>query len=182
MKRSLFLVACLATLLATVMSSAGAAPGGAVPIVGGSTELSFTGTFTLTGFAAQDKQLHLEGTLNGPLATSNGGIEADLSDLPAQLPVDTIDSTCQPPQVTIATEATTVAIPGFDGITLEPLTLLRPVDPADTALVEQVCQVANDADHHGKLKGKRLTEAVDALNAFGGTWQLAPVQAAPAIQ
>ena len=174
MKRSLFLVACLAVLLAMVMSSAGAAPGGTVPIAGGSTELSFAGTFTVTGFAAQDKQLTLQGTLSGPLASSNGGIEADLSDLPVQLVVDTVDPTCEPPEVDVATEATTVAIPGFDAITLERLTLLRPVDPADTTLAEQVCQVANDADQHGKLKGKRLTDAVDALNALGGTWQLAP--------
>jgi hypothetical protein len=174
MKRSLFLVACLAVLLAVVMSSAGAAPSGTVPIAGGGAELSFTGTLTVTGFAAQDKQLTLEGTLNGPLANSNGGVEADLSDLPAQLVVDAVDPTCQPPQVTVAIEATTVAIPGFATITLERLSLLRPVDPADTALAEQVCQVANDADQYGKLKGKRLTEAVEALNALGGTWQLAP--------
>jgi len=128
----------------------------------------------VTGFAAQDKQLILEGTLNGPLSSSNGGVEADLGDLLVQLQVDTVDPSCEPPQVTVATEATTVAIPGFDTITLERLTLLRPVDPADTALAEQVCQVANDADQHGKLKGKRLTEAVEALNALGGTWQLAP--------
>jgi hypothetical protein len=86
----------------------------------------------------------------------------------------TIDPTCEPPQVTISTEVTAVAIPGFDAISLERLALLRPVDPADTALAEQICQVANDADQHGKLKGKRLTDAVDALNALGGTWQLAP--------
>ena len=42
----------------------------------------------------------------------------------------------------------------MQAITLEPLTLLRPVDPADTTLAEQVCQVANDADQHGKLKGQ----------------------------
>jgi hypothetical protein len=174
MKRSLFLVACLAALLALVMSSAGAAPSGTVPIAGESRELSFTGTLTVTGFAAQDKQLILEGTLNGPLSSSNGGVEADLGDLLVQLQVDTVDPSCEPPQVTVATEATTVAIPGFDTITLERLTLLRPVDPADTALAEQVCQVANDADQHGKLKGKRLTDAVEALNALGGTWQLAP--------
>ena len=174
MKRSLFLVACLAVLLAVVMSSAGAAPSGTVPIAGGGTELSFAGTFAVTGFAAQDKQLILQGTLNGPLASSNGGIEADLSDLPAQLQVDTVDPTCEPPQVTVVTSVTTVAIPGFDAITLERMALLRPVDPADTALVEQVCQVANDIDQHGKLKGKRLTDAIDALNALGGTWQVAP--------
>ena len=52
-----------------------------------------------------------------------------------------------------------MAIPGFDAISLERLALLRPVDPA---LAEQICQVANDADQHGKLKGKRLTDAVDA--------------------
>ena len=174
MKRSLFLVACLATMLTVVMSPAGAAPSGTVPIAGGSTELSFAGTFTVTGFAAQAKQLTLQGTLNGPLSSSNGGVEADLSDLPVQLQVDTVEPTCEPPKVGVGIEPTTLAIPGFDAITLEPLTLLRPVDPADTALAEQVCQVANDADQHGKLKGKRLTEAVDALNALGGTWQLAP--------
>ena len=78
--------------------------------------------------------------------------EAHHLDVPAQLQVDTVDPTCEPPQVTIATEATTVAIPGFDTITLEPLTLLRPVDPADTALVEQACQVANDIDQHGSSR------------------------------
>jgi hypothetical protein len=176
MKRSLFVAACLAVLLTVVMTSAGAAPGGTVPIAGASAELSFTGTFTVTGFATLDKQLSLEGTLNGPLSSSNGGVEADLSGLPAQLLVDTIDPSCQPPQVTLVTEATPVALPGFDTITLEGLSLLRPVDPADTALVGQVCQVANDLVQHGKLKGKRLAEAVDALNALGGTWQLAPVQ------
>ena len=174
MKRSLFLMACLATMLTVVMSSAGAAPSGTVPVAGGSTELSFTGTFTVTRFVAEDRRLQLEGTLNGPLSSSNGGVEADLSDLRVQLVVDTVDPICQPPQVTVATAATTVAIPGFDAITLEPLTLLRPVEPADSALAEQVCQVANDTDRHGKLKGKRLTDAVDALNGLDGTWQLAP--------
>ena len=55
--------------------------------------------------------------------------EAHHLDVPAQLQVDTVDT-----------------------ITLEPLTLLRPVDPADTALVEQVCQVANDIDQHGSSR------------------------------
>jgi hypothetical protein len=174
MRRSLFLVACLAALLTAVMSPAGAAPGGTVPVAGGTTELSFTGTFTVTGFAALDRQLQVTGTLNGPLSSSNGGIEADLSDLPAQLPVDTVDPSCDPPQVTIEVAAATVAVPGFDAIVLERLALVRPVDPADTALVEQLCQVAADLDQHGKLKGRRLAEAVDALNALGGTWQLAP--------
>ena len=66
-----------------------------------------------------------------------------------------------------------MAVPGFDAIVLERLALVRQVDPADTALVEQLCQVAADLDQHGKLKGRRLAEAVDALNALGGTWQLA---------
>jgi hypothetical protein len=171
MKRSLFLAACLAALLTVVMSSAGAAPGGTVPIAGASTELSFTGTFTVTGFVAQDKRLQVAGTLNGPLSSSNGGVEADLSDLPAQLLVDTVDPSCDQPRVTLGTEPTTVEIPGFDAIVLDPLTLVRVIDPADTALVEQVCQVANDVEQHGKLKGKRLAEAVEALNALGGTWQ-----------
>jgi hypothetical protein len=70
-----------------------------------------------------------------------------------------------------------IPIPGFDDITLERLTLLRPVDPADTALVDQVCQAVDDlASQPGKLRGKRLAEAVDALNALGGTWQLEPAQ------
>jgi hypothetical protein len=172
MKRSLVLAASLVALLAVAMTSAGADPGGTVPVTGGSTELSFTGTFTVTRFVAEDKQLQLQGTLNGPLSSSNGGVEADLSDLPAQLPVEVVDPVCQPPQVTVATATATVAIPGFDAITLESLTLVRPVDPADTALAEQVCQVASDIDAHGKLKGRRLADAVDALNALGGTWQL----------
>jgi hypothetical protein len=56
----------------------------------------------------------------------------------------------------VATATATVAIPGFDAITLEGLALVRPVDPADTALAEQVCQVASDIDGHSKLKGRRL--------------------------
>jgi hypothetical protein len=125
----------------------------------------------VSGFVAQDKRLLVAGTLNGPLSSSNGGVEADLSDLPAQLLVDTVDLSCDQPRGTLGTEPTTVAIPGFDTITLDPLTLVRVIDPADTALVEQVCQVANDVEQHGKLKGKRLAEAVEALNALGGTWQ-----------
>jgi hypothetical protein len=125
----------------------------------------------VSGFVAQDKRLLVAGTLNGPLSSSNGGVEADLSDLPAQLLVDTVDLSCDQPRVTLGTEPTTVALPGFDPITLDPLTLVRVIDPADTALVEQVCQVANDVEQHGKLKGKRLAEAVEALNALGGTWQ-----------
>ena len=45
-------------------------------------------------------------------------------------------ATCQPPQVTITTQTTSIPIPGFDDITLDHLTLLRPVDPADTELVD----------------------------------------------
>ena len=46
-----------------------------------------------------------------------------------------------------------------------------------SALVEQVCQAAEDLGNQpGKLKGRRLADAVDALNALGGTWQLAPSQ------
>jgi hypothetical protein len=71
------------------------------------------------------------------------------------------------------------AVPGLEPITLERLTLVRPIDPADTALVEEVCQVAAEVDQHGKLKGKRLAQAVDTLNALGGTWQLAPIEAPP---
>ena len=176
MKRSLFLAASLVALLALAMTSAGADPAGTVPVAGGGSELSFTGTFTVTRFVAEDKQLQLQGTLDGPLSSSNGGVEADLSELPAQLPVDTVDLACQPSQVTVATASATVAIPGFGAITLEGLALVRPVDPADTALAEQVCQVASDIDGHSKLKGRRLAEAVDALNALGGTWQLSAGQ------
>jgi hypothetical protein len=176
MKRVLTITAVAAVLLA-VMASAGAAPGGVVPIAGGSTELSFTGTLTVTGFGVLHKQPSLEGTLNGPLSSSNAGVEADLSDLPVQLPLDDIAPTCQPPQVTIATQVTPVPVPGFGDLTLQSVTLVRPVDPADTTLVDQVCQAADDlANQPGRLKGRRLAEAVDALNALGGTWQLAPSQ------
>ena len=177
MIRIVLVAACLAAGLTLAMTSAGAAPGGTVPVAGSGPELSFTGTLTVTGFTEVDKQLSLEGTLNGPLSSSNAGVEADLSDLPVQLPLEDVTPTCQPPQVTITIQVTSVPIPGFGDLTLESLTLLRPVDPADTALVDQICQAADDlGDQPGKLKGKRLTEAVDALNALGGTWQLAPSQ------
>jgi hypothetical protein len=177
MTRTPLLVACLAGLLAgllaVTMTSAGAAPGGTVPIAGGNAELSFAGTFTVTGFGVADKRLRLQGTLSGPL-TGSYGDAADLADLPAQLLVETVEPACEPPGVTVATGATTVAVPGFDAITLPGLVLVRPVDPADTSLVETVCQLAGEADQRSKLKGRRLADAVDALNALGGTWQLAP--------
>ena len=88
-----------------------------------------------------------------------------------------MDATCEPPLVSVTTEATAVAVLGFDAITLQALALVRPVDPADTALVEQVCEVAGDPSLDGKLKGKRLEGVVDALNALGGTWQPAPAPA-----
>jgi hypothetical protein len=178
MKRSLFLAACLVALLSLAMTSAGADPSGTVPVAGGSAELSFTGTFTVTRFVAEGRQLRLEGTLNGPLSSSNGGVEADLSDLVAQLPVGTVEPVCEPPQVTVTTEAATVTVPGFEAITLEGLALVRTVDPADTILASQVCEIAGDLDAHTKLKGRRLAEAVDALNALGGTWQLSAPPAA----
>jgi hypothetical protein len=157
MKRVVLLAAILVAGLTLAMTSAGAAPGGTVPVAGSGPGLTFSGTLTVTGFAAVDRQLTLEGTLNGPL-TSTGGVAVDLSDLPVQLPVDTLTATCEPPQVTVAIAATAVPVPGFDPVTLDSLTLVRVVDLQD----------------HAKLKGRRLTDIVDALNALGGTWQLAP--------
>jgi hypothetical protein len=112
-------------------------------------------------------------------ACSSYGVAADLADLPAQLVVETVEPACEPPGVTVATEATTVAVPGFDAITLPGLVLVRPIDPADSSLVETVCQLAGEADQRSKLKGRRLADAVDALNALGGTWQLAPAPTPP---
>ena len=136
MKRVVLVAVVLVAGLTLAMTSAGAAPGGTVPVAGSGPELSFSGTLTVTGFAAVDKQLTLEGTLVGPLTTS-GGTAVDLKDLPVQLPVDTLVATC-------------------------------------AALADQVCQAAADLQGHGRLKGRRLGDAVDALNALGGIWQLAP--------
>jgi hypothetical protein len=176
MKRTLVVAACLTLLLVVSMHAAGADPGGTVPISGGSPELSFTdGSLTVTGFAAKDGQLGLEGTLRGQL--SGLGVAAEVSDLPVQLPLDAPTVTCEPPQVTVATVTTTVPIPGFDPITLDSVTLTRTIDPADTSTVEQACQAADDlAKHANKLKGKRLADAVEALNALGGTWEAIPAQ------
>jgi hypothetical protein len=170
MRRAVLVVACLAAGLTLAMTSAGATPGGTVPVAGSGPELSFSGTLTVSGFAVLGRQVALEGTLNGPL-TSSGGVTVDLSDLPVQLPLDSLAATCEPPEVAVATAATTVPILGFDPITLDGLGLRRPVDPADTALVEQVCAAAAELQGHGKLKGRRLADAVDALNALGGTWE-----------
>ena len=171
MIRIVLVAACLAAGLTLAMTSAGAAPGGTVPVAGSGPELSFTGTLTVTGFTQVDKQLSLEGTLNGPL-TSTGGVTVDLSDLPVQLPLERVTPTCEPPQVAVVTEATPVPILGFDPVTLDSLALRRVVDPADTALVDQVCQAAADLQGHGKIKGRRLSDAVDALNALGGIWEV----------
>jgi hypothetical protein len=169
MKRVVLVAAILVAGLALAMTSAGAAPGGTVPAAGSGPELSFTGTFTVTGFAAADRRISLEGTLNGPL-TSTGGVAVDVSDLPVQLPLDTIAATCEPPEVTVVTAATAVPVPGFDAITLDSLALRRVVDPADASLVDKVCQAATDLQDR-KLRGRRLDDAVAALNALGGTWE-----------
>ena len=176
MKRTLVVAACLAAVLAAWIGTADADPAGTIPISGHTAELSFSGTLTITGFAAVDGQLDLEGTLDGPL-TGTLGQGADVTNLPVALPVDAVTPTCAPPQVTVVTAAALAPVPGFDAITLDSVALVRPVDAADTALVEQVCQAA-DLAGHGKLKGRRLTQAVDALNALGGTW--APVPVGPA--
>ena len=174
MKRSLFVAACLAVSLVIVISPAGADPSGTVPISGSSPEQSFSGTLTVTGFAAADKQLTLEGTLNGPI-NNNGGVAADVSNLPVQLPVGALITTCQPPNLTVNIAATSVPIPGFDPIVLDSVTLVRPIDPTDTSVVEQLCQLGDDL-HGGRLKGKRLAQVVDDLNTLGGTWQLLVAQ------
>jgi hypothetical protein len=106
--------------------------------------------------AASVKLLKVRVTLS---SSSNGGIEADLSELAARLPVATVEPACEPPQVTVTTEAATVTVPGFGVITLEGLALVRPVDPADTTLTGQVCEIAGDLDAHTKLKGRRLADA-----------------------
>jgi hypothetical protein len=172
MRRAVLVVACLAAGLTLAMTSAGAAPGGTVPVGGSGPELSFSGTLTLTGFTAVDKQVALQGILNGPL-TSSGGVAVDVSDLPVELPLDSLTATCEPPEVRVVSAATAVPIVGFDPVTLDSLALRRPVDPADTALVDQVCAAAGELQDHGKLKGRRLADAVDALNALGGTWEAA---------
>lgn len=176
MKRSLFVTVCLAVALTIVIGPAGADPGGTVPIGGSSPEQSFSGTLTVTGFAAADKQLTLEGILNG-LISNNGGVAADVSNLPVQLPVEDLTATCESPKLTIVVAATSVPIPGFDPIILDSVALVRPIDPTDTSVVEQVCQLGDDLHSGGKLKGKRLVQAVDTLNALGGTWELVPVEA-----
>jgi hypothetical protein len=176
MKRSLVVAVCLAVALTIVIGPAGADPGGTVPISGSSPEQSFSGTLTVTGFAAADKQLTLEGILNGPI-NNNGGVAADVSNLPVQLPVDDLTTTCEPPKLTIVVAATSVPIPGFDPIILDSVALIRPIDPTDTSVVEQLCQLGDDLHNGGKRKGKRLAQAVDTLNALGGTWELVPAEA-----
>jgi hypothetical protein len=176
MKRSLVVAVCLAVALTIVIGPAGADPGGTVPISGSSPEQSFSGTLTVTGFAAADKQLTLEGILNGPI-NNNGGVAADVSNLPVQLPVDDLTTTCEPPKLTIVVAATSVPIPGFDPIILDSVALIRPIDPTDTSVVEQLCQLGDDLHNGGKRKRKRLAQAVDTLNALGGTWELVPAEA-----
>lgn len=92
---------CLALLLLTPLS-ASAAPTQAsshsisVPVTGSASNGdTFSGTFTVTRFVSQANQLFATGTVSGVLKNASGGTIANVTNVPAALPVTSADASCQ---------------------------------------------------------------------------------------
>lgn len=166
-----------ASLPAATTASAGAQPSGSFPISGRGFQLTLVGQFTPTAFTTQRGLILRDGTLAGTV-TRPGGQTQTMTGLAARLPLRSMQATCQPATVTIVTAPTTVLVlstePSFDDMVfLEGVTLTRPVDPADTGAVAEVCALATMlGEHPANPNPKRASEVAQALNDLGGSWEL----------
>ena len=167
----------LATVPAATAASAGAQPSGSFPIGGRGFELGLVGQFSPTAFTTQRGLILLDGTLEGTV-TRPGEQTQTVTGLAARLPLRTVQATCQPPTVTIVTAPTTALVSGTQplldaAVFVEGVTLTRPVDPADTGAVTQVCGLASmPGEHSSSPNPKWASEVAQALNDLGGSWKL----------
>jgi hypothetical protein len=180
MRRAALLGGLLATLPAATTASASAPPSGSFPISGRGFQLTFAGQFGPTAFTTERGLVLLEGTLAGTV-TRPGGQTQTVTSLAAQLPLRSVQATCQPPTLTIVTAPTATLVPGAepspDDVILEGVTLTRPVDPADTAAVTEVCALASLLEAHPTSPNPSwASEIAKALNDLDGTWELVATQ------
>jgi hypothetical protein len=167
----------LATVPAATTASAGGQPSGGFPISGRGFQLSLVVQFTPTAFTTQRGLVLRDGTLTGT-GTRPSGQTQTMTAVAARLPLRSVQATCQPPTVTITTAPTTVLVsstePSFDDMVfLEGVTLTRPVDPADTGAVAEVCALASMLEvHPASPNPKWASEIAQSLNDLGGSWEL----------
>jgi hypothetical protein len=177
MRRTALLGGLLGTLLLATIPSATAEPSGSFPISGRGFELAFFGQFSPTAFTTVRGLILLDGTLAGTV-TRAGGQTQTVTGVAARLPLRSVQATCQPPAVTIVTGSTVTLVPSGepsldDAIVLEGVTLTRPVNPADTVAVAQVCALAGMlAEHPTAPNPTWASETAQALNDLGGSWEL----------
>jgi hypothetical protein len=183
MRRAALLGGLLSILLLATTASAGAEPSGSFPISGRGFELTFVGQFSPTAFTTERGLILLDGKLEGTV-TRPGGQTQTVTGVAARLPLRSVQATCQPPAVTIVTGPTVIVVPGGepsldDVIVLEGVTLTRPVDPADSTAVAQVCALASMLEQHPTAPNPTwASETAQALNDLGGSWELVATQAA----
>jgi hypothetical protein len=168
-------------LPAVTTANAGAQPSGSFPISGRGFQLTLVGQFTPTAFTAQRGPILWDGTLAGTVTRSSGQTQT-VTGLAGRLPLRSVQATCQPATVTIVTAPTTVLVfstePSFDDLVfLEGVTLTRPVDPADTGAVAEVCALASMLGEHRQPQPRWASEVAQALNDLGGSWE--PVATKP---
>jgi hypothetical protein len=177
MRRAALLGGLLSILLLATTASAGAEPSGSFPISGRGFELTFVGQFSPTAFTTERGLILLDGRLEGTV-TRPGGQTQTVTGVAARLPLRSVQATCEPPTVTIVTGPTATLVPSGepsldDVIVLEGVTLTRPVDPADSTAVAQVCALAGMLEEHPTAPNPRwASETAQALNDLGGSWEL----------
>lgn len=177
MRRAALLGGLFATLLVATTAGAGAEPSGSFPIRGRGFEVTFVGQFSPTAFTTERGLVLLDGTLAGTV-TRPGGQTQTVTGVAARLPLRSVQATCQPPTVTIVTGPTATVVPSGepsldDVIVLEGVTLTRPVDPADSTAVTQVCALAGMLEDHPTAPNpKWASQIAQALNDLGGSWEV----------
>jgi hypothetical protein len=181
MSRIALLGGLLATLPAATTASASAPPSSSFPISGGGFQLTFVGQFSPTAFTTERGLVLLEGTLAGTVTRDEGRTQT-VTGVAARLPLRSVQATCRPPTLTTVTAPTATLVPGAepspdDDIILEGVTLTRPVDPADTGAVPQVCTLASMLEAHPTSPNPNWASKVaKALNDLGGSWKLVATQ------
>jgi hypothetical protein len=170
----------LATLPAATTGSTSAPPTGSFPISGHGFQLTFVGQFSPTTFTTERGLNLLEGTLAGTV-TRAGEQTQTVTGVAARLPLRSLQATCQPPILAIVTAPTATLVPGAepspDDVILEGVILTRPVDPADTGAVTQVCALASMLEEYPSGRNPSwVSEIAKALNDLGGSWELVAAQ------
>jgi hypothetical protein len=177
MSRIALLGGLLATLPAATTARASAPPSGGFPVSGRGFQLTFVGQFSPAAFTTERGLVLVVGTLAGTVTRDEGRTQT-VTGVAARLPLRSVQATCQPPTLTTVTAPTATLVPRAepspdDDLILEGVYLTRPVDPADTGAVPQVCTLASMLEAHPTSPNPNWASKVaKALNDLGGPWEL----------